>query len=502
MSLARGSAMRWLSIPALQMIVSVAALVSLPAPARADDALSSETFPYVAYVTADGAQVHAGPGNAHYATDSLSQGMKVEVLREISGWLAIRPPIGSFSWIPAREAELTDEPDVAMILSDDVPAWIGTRIDRDADHLWQVQLNQGDHVKVLDVKRRPSASGKAPESWYRIEPPSEELRFIRATDVSREPPAALATTESKETADNEKEDDAKPAELLAAAAQRAKPLDDPAAAEDAANVDATEAEKTVLPAQFVPRDSSKQRVTRPSTPAAKSAATERPASPFKEVGGAAGSVEAPRVASLDRLPATDTNSLLSASSRFEDKLTDIELQLSLMAAREPRDWQLDPLRAQAEQLVVAGKTTLERGRARLVLDKIAQFDELYIKAVEVNELSRTARLTSVTESTVAGPSASKPAVSSSKSLTLPDGVTYDGVGWLKPVYSAKRVAPPYALVDVDGKVLQYVTPAPGLNLNRYVKKPVGMFGQKSRLNAFNADHLTAAKVVDLTKYQK
>ena len=81
-------------------------------------------------------------------------------------------------------------------------------------------------------------------------------------------------------------------------------------------------------------------------------------------------------------------------------------------------------------------------------------------------------------------------------------MTYDGVGWLKPVYSAKRVAPPYALVDVDGKVLQYVTPAPGLNLSRHVKKPVGMFGQKSHLAEFKADHLTVSKVVDLTKYQK
>lgn len=466
---------------------------------------SSETFPYVAYVTADAARVHAGPGNAHYATDELSRGMKVEVLREISGWLAISPPIGSFSWVPAREVELTDEPDVAMILSDDVPAWIGTRLDREADHQWQVQLNQGDHVKVLDVKRRPSAAGKAPETWYRVEPPAGELRFIRAEDVSREEPSPVEEREAVEPIE-ESEGSETPAKLPTIASRRAKPLEDEpqaeAAEEEAAEMmDETGAEQSVLKAQFVPRDREKLREARVSTPPRATEPTEKP-SPFKEIGGTADRTTTPRVASLDRLPATDPNVLLSSSSRFEDKLTDIELQLSMMASRDPREWQLEPLRLQAEQLVIAGKTTLERGRARLVLDKIAQFDELYVKAVEIRDLPRTAGINALPEGIA--PPASAPASAPVKALTLtvPDDVTYDGVGWLKPVYSAKRVAPPYALVDVDGKVLQYVTPAPGLNLNRYVKKPVGIFGQKSHLNEFNASHLTAAKIVDLTKYQK
>lgn len=495
------------------LLLTTITLVSAPALADEGDA---RTYPYVAYIAAETAKIHAGPGNAHYATDELARGTTVEVLREISGWLAIRPPVGSFSWVPAREAELTDEPDVAVILADDTPAWIGTRVDRDADHMWQVQLNQGDHVKVLDVKRR-AAAGRGAESWYRIEPPEGELRFVRAEHVSRDEPAEPDADPAADDAGEDASDEPAPAELPRLAAKVAKPLkeaSEPTAA-SAAGEDASEAspmpdaendtdEKSVLKAQFVPRNGSQPRVAQPSMPSASQRATEK-SSPFKEVGGAFGRDTTPRVASLERSPPVDPHLSLSASSRFEDKLTDLELQLSLMASRDPREWQLEPLRLQAEQLVIAGKTTLERGRARLVLDKIAQFDELYVKAVELRDLPQTAGVAALPESMVVSPATTPKVLSApvkASALTVPDGVAYDGVGWLKPVYSAKRVAPPYALVDVDGKVLQYVTPAPGLNLNRYVKKPVGIFGQKSHLSEFNAAHLTAAKVVDLSKYQK
>lgn len=456
-------------------------------------AASPQTVPYVAYIAADSAQVHAGPGNAHYATDRLSRGMKVEVLREISGWLAIRPPLGSFCWIPARDAELTDEPDVAAILVDDCPAWIGTRVERNPDHLWQVQLNQGDHVKILDVKRRPGAAGKPAETWYRIEPPEGELRFVRAEDITREEVTVEEPDESEPEAPAVKE----PRKLAAAMTDDGQPLAENATADDETSGDKEETE-SVLKAQFLPRNRS-QRTARSASPEP----AAKPNSPFKEIGGGVAVPPEPRVASLERLPAMDPATLLSASSRFEDKLAEIELQLSLLATRDIRDWQIETLYTQAEQLLASGQTTLERGRARLVLDKIEQFSALAERSNAIADLPRTPGVVSVSASPTTTPAGTDPTTRELKSrgLTVPDGVTYDGVGWLKPVYSAKRIAPPYALVDVDGKVLQYVTPSPGLNLNRYVKKPVGIFGQKSHLPEFKASHLTASKVVDLTKYQ-
>src|SRR5690606_17049683 len=128
----------------------------------------------------------------------------------------------------------------------------------------------------------------------------------------------------------------------------------------------------------------------------------KPNSPFKEIGEGLAARPEPRVASLDRLPAMDPATLLSASSRFEDKLAEIELQLSLLATREIRDWQLETLHTQAEQLLASGQTTLERGRARLTLDKIEQFAALAERSNAIADLPRTPGVVAVSASAPTG----------------------------------------------------------------------------------------------------
>ncbi len=64
-----------------------------------------------------------------------------------------------------------------------------------------------------------------------------------------------------------------------------------------------------------------------------------------------------------------------------------------------------------------------------------------------------------------------------------------------PVHSTRQVAPPFALLDDDGRVLCYVTPAPGLNLRRYTKKHVGVFGQRQFVTDLRASLITVSRVV-------
>ncbi len=461
----------------MRCAILIPLLVSLAAPLSAQ-----ETFPYVAYVREDQTPVHAGPGQAYYATDVISRGQQVEVFETAGDWLAIRPPAGSFSWVPAREVELTDQQDVAVVVSDEVVAWIGTRIENGADHVWQLPLAQGAKVHVLDVKRRPGTAGKPAETWYRIQPPEGEFRFILAADVSTDPlPDEPREPEHLAGEDNTPPPRASQAEVAAAQS-------DPS---EAVAETQLEIEESVQPAQFVAGEQAEE--TRPA----------RPESPFREIGSNAprgnSTPAAPRVASLDRSLPSRPEKLLDTSMRFDDRLMDLELQLATMAAKDPRQWRPETLRDDAERLVAMGKTTLERGRARLVIDKVVRLEELYQQQLEVNELPRRT-IEEVRESAL--PTDPTQAQTKPRGMKIPDGVSYDGAGWLKPVYSAKRIAPPYALVDDNGKVLQYVTPAPGLNLNRYLKKPVGIYGQKGHLAEFQADHLSATRVVDLTKYQE
>ena len=85
--------------------------------------------PYDATITAAEVDVRSGPGAdvKYYATSKLRQGEKVQVLREEDGgWLAIKPPPGSFSWINTRYIELVDQDRGGRVLADDVPVRMGS----------------------------------------------------------------------------------------------------------------------------------------------------------------------------------------------------------------------------------------------------------------------------------------------------------------------------------------------------------------------------------------
>lgn len=165
---------------------------------------------------------------------------------------------------------------------------------------------------------------------------------------------------------------------------------------------------------------------------------------------------------------------------------DIELQLSLMVSRDPQLWNLPALRGRAEALVERGQTPLERGQARLLLEQIAEFEDLYERHVQA-------------ERGIVVPTAN---VARDPAMTGRAGAArveprFDGSGWLVPVHSTRKAAPPYALSDEAGKVVLYVTPAPGVNLHRYERKRVGIYGQRNSTPSLSAQVLTAHRIVDL-----
>jgi hypothetical protein len=70
-----------------------------------------------------------------------------------------------------------------------------------------------------------------------------------------------------------------------------------------------------------------------------------------------------------------------------------------------------------------------------------------------------------------------------------------------PVLSRRSEAPPFALTDEQGQILQYVSPAPGLNLHRYLKQEVGVYGQRGLNPRLGAAHLTVQRVVVLDRHR-
>jgi hypothetical protein len=174
-----------------------------------------------------------------------------------------------------------------------------------------------------------------------------------------------------------------------------------------------------------------------------------------------------------------SESLVNVSRQLEQ----LELDLSVMLAQDKSQWDLAGLRQHVEELVERGSDPVARGQARLLLDKIKQF-ELTFDAEDIGPIAAAA---SDAVEAVSVPSPADP--------------RYDGQGWLKPVVSRRSEKPPapFALVDSDGKPLVFITPSPGLNLNRYVNKQVGVYGRRGYIESLKSSHVTAERVIDLSR---
>ena len=144
-------------------------------------------FPYVAYVNSSDVYVRSGPGRDYYPTDKMQKGEQVEVYRhDPGGWLAIRPPRESYSWVSVRHLDL-GEGNLAVVNSDRVVARVGSEFS-DVRDVIQVRLERDERVVLLE----PPASDSP---WCKIEPPAGEFRWVFAKYVNRDLPLDLAADE-------------------------------------------------------------------------------------------------------------------------------------------------------------------------------------------------------------------------------------------------------------------------------------------------------------------
>ncbi|OYP35427.1 hypothetical protein [Rhodopirellula sp. MGV] len=138
--------------------------------------------PYVVFVSTKDAFTRCGPGTAHYRTDPLRLGQELEVYVETDdGWLGIRPTEKSFCWVTGDSVRLDSNGQVATVQEEKAIAWIGTNLGEARRYRWQVQLQPGEQIDVLEVTERESDSGS--KTWLRIVPPSGEFRWVHRDDV-------------------------------------------------------------------------------------------------------------------------------------------------------------------------------------------------------------------------------------------------------------------------------------------------------------------------------
>jgi hypothetical protein len=484
----------------------LAKVVALLASLLAARAQASE-FPFTGYVCVQRAEVAAGPGRRFYLTDHLPRGSQVEVYREDdAGWLAIRPPDGSFSWIPAEHVERL-EGDVGKVKSA-TESWIGTSVEQVKEHAHHVSLKAGELVQVLAEKTVGTGEGQA--MWLKIAPPAGEFRYVHSRDVSREPVLDEEGRQRTEDRAQETEDRGQGTEDSSVEEEIAEPerfrpsagaialrdIDEvrsrlAAMREDLAELagprtpggrevqltqfkSSESVQRSLSPDGFVPR---KRRGSEQLEP------VPVPSNRFVRGGTAIATPRLnplPRIADAragDRADYQITSRTVDSTSQQLDQW---EVELSLMVAQDRATWNLAGLRQRVERLVETGRDPAERGRARLLLEKIKQFEETF-EAGGQGPLREAA--TGHTE-----PAAGSPA-----------DPRYDARGWLKPVVSKTKPIAPYAVVDAEGKPLCFVTPSPGMNLGRYANKQIGVYGRRGYIESLQTPHVTAERVIDLER---
>lgn len=140
-----------------------------------------EGFPYMAKVSVQNVAARSGPGMTYYPTQALPVGSVVEVYCELpTGWAAIRPPQGSFSWVRGKFLEVQAD-GTGRITEDNAASGVGSDL-LDSRDVVQVRMRKDELVEVIQKTSIGS------EEWYRISPPSGEFRWVNLNDILPDDP--------------------------------------------------------------------------------------------------------------------------------------------------------------------------------------------------------------------------------------------------------------------------------------------------------------------------
>jgi SH3-like domain-containing protein len=215
-----------------------------------------------------------------------------------------------------------------------------------------------------------------------------------------------------------------------------------------------------------------ERQNRPATAAHAEAA--RAPSRWTQGAPAGGSYEPQSPRSL----ASGVSAGVGPRSQSARELDALNHDLSARVVQDLSQWQFDDLKRRGEHALDNATNDQDRDDAQRLLDKIGRFESIKFRR---DALSRSA---SQLASTAAAPSAPVVAIAP----------RYDGAGRLTPVVSSKVGSPPFALVDPSGAVVQYVTPAPGVNLQPFVNHQVGVSGPRTFVPEYQRQQISAQRV--------
>ncbi len=438
-------------------------------------ASAAAPLPVTAPVSATHTLLRAGPSDDFYPTERIAAGTEVEVWAiDASGYCAVRPVAGSFSWLRLQDVER--EPAAAaaprggftgVVVTDGVAARVGSQLN-DLRHVSQVALEAGERVAVLETVT--VNNGRHAGTWVRIEPPAGEFRWVRCEDLQL-PPELAPVPVAVETA--------QAGAGLAAAGEAV------AAIREAG-------------------DAVRQAVAEMNEPAAAPAAEPQPLEPPSGVGKLfAGWL--PQGAGVFDPSAGPPPTAVSggAVAVSGDELADIDLALSLAVTGPSDVWNLAPLRERLRLAATRATSESERTRAQAIDARLARFEGIQArqKAIVAGAApdQTPLRLGGMWSSLSAlGSRPVRPGVmpggapaGGQPTWTPPDQI--ETTGRLATVVSRRPDAPRWALVDEHNNVLAFVAPQAGVNLAPLVGQQVSVRGSKGYMPEYKRPYLVASE---------
>lgn len=461
-------------------------------------------YPYEVIVGHKGLDVYAGPEKDSYVTGRLPHGTRVQVYGEEGrGWLAIRPPEDSFSWVRSADVKRSDaDPAVASVIRDEAVCRIGSQLDLRKNNVSQVRLKRGEMVEVLGEQELPTRqNGRlVAESWCRIAPPAGEFRYVLSrslqppkSSVPLEPHPLVALAGSIGTRLN-------PFGSPRLWQQPPSPAAAPTVAVAAGAAAAPASTATPLVAAAVPATSTQASPTAavPASADATFASSSLPATTAAPTGIAPAAESTPPAAATP-VATPSANPTAAATAKLPQNLQEMQVAVSAMAAQDVGRWNVDPLRLQLEAIRQQPLSETDQIEADRLQSRLDEFAALHRQAINSGSVAAAPAAPAATDSAAVSPAAA-PIVTPAPPSAVASQPVYDGSGWLVPVHSTKQIAPPYALLDAEGNVIQYVSPEPGFNLHRYVRKQVGIYGQRGYIPSLNKQHLTAERIIELDRH--
>ena len=420
--------------------------------------IGAESFPYVTSIAVPEVDVRSGPGRDFYETSTLQRGDKIEVYHATDDWLAVRPPLGSFSWVSGRYVDVSHG-NIGTVTVDGLAARIGSE-NTELCEAVQVKLKKGEKLLVLDRKETPE-NGASP-FWYKISPPSGEYRWI--------PRSAVTSSTARQTSvivPVRYETEIKPTESLAPPPplrMSRKPNDD---------------DKTVIK----------------RTPTIEDVGTPGEIPSLAEL-----------LADADPSRTKDTVPVVFQElDPFQKAFEELKQESRDALIRPTDDWVFETLIKQGHYLYDIAPTDAD-------LEKLYHLVETLQRTRAVRQeiaMKRQSRLGSFAPAPAPafGQQAYGSNLAAATRTPMPvatvshqtEAPKYDVVGRLGEFRPRPPKYPPYGVADENGNPICLVTPATGVDLDSFIGKQVGINGVLGIFQSNEPDkrHITAQSVTEI-----